>query len=224
MVRWAGLALLFCLAPLVQAASARELSRTPDPDDFPQSRRRLQRHHRPHRRSENVHHPRHTDHRRQSRRRRRQDRRGSRSACTAGWLHAAGGLGFHAFLRAGGHRQAELRSDQGLRADLADCAGAEPAGGESEASGDDGPGAGRAGKSAARKAQLRLRRARIDQPLRGRDVHRAGRHPERHRPCAVSRRRSRDDRDHRRRHPILLQPDRRHGAVRRGRIGPAAWR
>ena len=33
-------------------------------------------------------------------------------------------------------------------------------------------------KSPARKTQLRLRRARIDQPLRGRHVHRAGRHPE----------------------------------------------
>ena len=31
-----------------------------------------------------------------------------------------------------------------------------------------------------------------------------------------------DDGDHCRRHPILLQSDRRHGAVRRGRIGPAA--
>ena len=34
MVRWAGLALLFCLAPFVQAAPAEELSRPAHPADF----------------------------------------------------------------------------------------------------------------------------------------------------------------------------------------------
>ena len=48
-------------------------------------------------------------------------------------------------------------------------------------------GAGRPRQSAAGQAQLRLRRARLDQPLRGRHVRRAGRHPERHRARAVTR-------------------------------------
>ena len=190
-IEWSGRPGLRCcspLAPFVQARPPRAIPIVPIRLISPNPGRRRQRHHRAHHRGEDVHHPRRLDRGRQPRRRRRQDRRRSGRPRRAGRLHAAGGLGLHPFVRAGGHRQARLRSDQGLRADLAVRAGAERAGGEPRSCRPTtSPELVALAKAQPGQAQLRLRRARLDQPFRGRHVRRARRHPERHRPRAVTR-------------------------------------
>ena len=210
--------------PRRAARTFRDLSGSSRQADLTQSRGRGERYHRAHHRGEDVRHPRDDLYHRQPRRRRRKDRRRSGGPRGARRLHAAGGVGLDPLIRAGGDAQARLRSDQGFRADLALGAGAERAGGEPPAAGQQRIRAHCARQGAAGQAQLRFRRPRLDQPFRGRHVRRAGGHPERHRPCPVQGRRAGGDGHHGERGAILFRADRRNGAVHRGGLGQGAGR
>ena len=74
-------------------------------------------------------------------------------------------------------------------------------------------------KKAPGTVEIRVRRRRLDQPLRGRDVRQRGRHQQGDAASALQGRRAVDDRHHEQRDPVLSRTDPGHGPADPGRQG-----